>query len=73
MLKSKCIRRTFVAGLLVMLAFTTGLQAVSVVKPSDDPLLKILPAESLFCIRVNHFEYTLNQIDQYLTGVSPMP
>ncbi|MHC4535502.1 MAG: hypothetical protein ACYS6K_16245 [Planctomycetota bacterium] len=73
MSKSKCIRRTFVAGLLVMLAFTTGLQAVSVVKPSDDPLLKILPAESLFCIRVNHFEYTLNQIDQYLTGVSPMP
>jgi len=73
MLKSKCIRSTFVAGLLVMLAFTTGLQAVSVVKPADDPLLKILPAESLFCIRVNHFEYTLNQIDQYLTGISPIP
>jgi len=73
MLKSKCVRSTFVAGLLVMLAFTTGLQAVSVVKPADDPLLKILPAESLFCIRVNHFEYTLNQIDQFLAGVSPMP
>jgi len=73
MLKSKCIRSTFVAGLLVMLALDTGLQAVSVVKPADDPLLKILPAESLFCIRVNHFEHTLSQIDQFVSGVSPMP
>jgi hypothetical protein len=56
-----------------MLALATGLQAVSVVKPADDPLLKILPAESLFCIRVNHFEHTVNQIDQFLAGVSPMP
>ncbi len=73
MLKSNCIRRTFVAGLSVMLALATGLQAVSVVKPADDPLLKILPAESLFCIRLNHFEHTLSQIDQFLSGVSPIP
>jgi hypothetical protein len=73
MLKSKCVRSMFVAGLLVMLALATGLQAVSVVKPADDPLLKLLPAKSLFCIRVNHFEHTVNQIDQFLAGVSPMP
>ncbi|MCP4608242.1 MAG: hypothetical protein GY845_05965 [Planctomycetes bacterium] len=73
MLKSKCVRSTFVTGLLVMLVLATGLQAVNVVKPVDDPLLKKLPAESLFCIRINHFEHTVNQIDQFLTGISPIP
>jgi hypothetical protein len=56
-----------------MLVLATGLQAVSVVKPADDPLLKMLPAESLFCIRVNHFEHTVNQVDQFLAGISPIP
>lgn len=73
MLKSKCVKSTFVTGLLVMLVLATGLQAVSIVKPADDPLLKKLPAESLFCIRVNHFEHTVNQIDQFLAGISPIP
>jgi hypothetical protein len=73
MLNSKYVRSTFVAGLLVILTFATGIQAVNIVKPTDDPLLKILPAESLFCIRINHFEHTVNQIDQFLAGISPMP
>ena len=73
MLKSKCVKSTFVTGLLVILILATGLQAVSIVKPADDPLLKKLPAESLFCIRVNHFEHTVNQIDQFLAGISPIP
>ncbi len=73
MFKSKGVRRTFVVVLLIMLTITTGLHAVSIVRPADDPLLKILPAESLFCIRVNHFEHTIGQVDQFLAGVSPMP
>ncbi|MBC8472965.1 MAG: hypothetical protein H8D56_26180 [Planctomycetes bacterium] len=73
MLKSKYVRSTFVTGLLVMLVLATGLQAASVVQPADDPLLKMLPAESLFCIRVNHFEHTVNQTDQFLAGISPIP
>ena len=73
MFKSKCFRSTFIVGLLIILTITTGLQAVSIVKPSDDPLLKILPAESLFCLRVNHLEHTIGQVDQFLVGVSPMP
>ncbi|HUW19459.1 MAG TPA: hypothetical protein VMW16_09165 [Sedimentisphaerales bacterium] len=38
-----------------------------------DQLLQIIPAESLFCLRVNNFDYTLSQIDQFLAGVSPLP
>jgi len=33
----------------------------------------MIPAKSLFCVRVNNFDYTLNQIDQFLAGVSPLP
>ncbi|MHC4423517.1 MAG: tetratricopeptide repeat protein [Planctomycetota bacterium] len=42
-------------------------------KPAVDELLATVPAESLFCVRVNNFEYTLSQIDQFLAGVSPVP
>ena len=70
MFNSKCLRNTASVGLLVLLVLATGLQAQS---SAGDQLLKMIPAESLFCIRVNNFEYTLSQIDQFLAGVSPMP
>jgi len=73
MFNSRCLRNAASVGLLVLLVLATGLQAQSSVTPADDQLLKMIPAESLFCIRVNHFEYTLSQIDQFLAGVSPMP
>jgi len=70
MFNSKRLRNATAAGLLVLFVLATGLQAQS---SAGDQLLKMIPAESLFCIRVNHFEYTLGQIDQFLAGVSPMP
>jgi len=70
MFNSKCLRNAAAVGLLVLLVLATGLQAQS---SAGDQLLKMIPAESLFCIRVNNFEYTLSQIDQFLAGVSPMP
>ncbi len=73
MFKSKCLKDAIATGLLVLFVLATGLQAESSAKPAGDQLLKMIPAESLFCIRVNHFEYTLGQIDQFLAGVSPMP
>ncbi len=73
MFNSKRLRNAVVAGLLVLFVLATGLQAESSANPAGDQLLKMIPAESLFCIRVNHFEYTLSQIDQFLAGVSPMP
>jgi len=38
-----------------------------------DRLLLLIPEGSLFVLRVNNFEYTINQLDQFLAGVSPMP
>ena len=70
MFNSKRLRNATAVGLLVLFVLATGLQAQS---SAGDQLLKMIPAESLFCVRVNHFEYTLSQIDQFLAGVSPMP
>lgn len=80
MFKSKCLKNTTVVGFLALLVLATVLRAASPPKlarrrpkPAADQLLKMIPAESLFCIRVNHFDYTLSQIDQFLTGISPVP
>ena len=70
MLKSRRSRNVAVAGLLVMSIFAATLCAQS---PANNELLKMIPAKSLFCVRVNNLDYTLNQIDQFLAGVSPMP
>lgn len=49
--------------------------AKSVLKKTGkgDSLLRMIPAESLFCVRINNFDYTVGQLDQFLTGISPMP
>ena len=70
MLKSRRLRDVAAVGLLVLFIFTTALPAQS---PADNKLLKMVPAKTLFCVRVNNFDYTLNQIDQFIAGVSPMP
>ncbi|KPL21262.1 MAG: hypothetical protein AMJ75_10315 [Phycisphaerae bacterium SM1_79] len=70
MLKSRLLRDVATAGLLVLFIFAATVCAQS---PANNELLKMIPAKSLFCVRVNNFDYTLNQIDQFLAGVSPMP
>ena len=70
MLKSRRLRDVATAGLFVLFIFTAALCAQS---PANNELLKMIPAKSFFCVRINNFDYTLNQIDQFLAGVSPMP
>ncbi|MHC4413403.1 MAG: tetratricopeptide repeat protein [Planctomycetota bacterium] len=42
-------------------------------KKVTDELLGIVPADSLFCLRVSNFNYTLSRMDRFLAGVSTMP
>jgi len=70
MLKSRLSRNAAIVGLSVLFIFTGTLFAQS---PANNELLKMIPAKSLFCVRINNLDYTLNQIDQFLAGVSPMP
>ncbi len=38
---------------------------------SADPI-SVIPADSLFCVRINNLTGTMGRIDQFLTGVSPI-
>jgi len=72
MARSKCLKVTIAAAMLI--SFTVAdVPAQSPAKPAGDELLRMVPAESLFCVRINNFDYTFSQIDQFLAGVSPVP
>ncbi|MBA7660180.1 hypothetical protein ES703_68180 [subsurface metagenome] len=62
-----------VAAVLSILFASAGLRAETSANPASDKLLQKIPAETLFVVRVNNFDYTLGQIDQFLAGASPMP
>jgi len=34
--------------------------------------MSVIPAESLFCVKINNLTATLAKVDQFLTGVSPI-
>lgn len=70
MIKSKHLRSLAKACFLVLLGFAAGVQAEISPRSTSDELLQIVPAESLFCVRVNNFDNTLSTIDQFLAGES---
>lgn len=69
MFKSKFLPIVVAALLVTLFVPLMGLSAES----AADELLKIMPAESIFCLRINNFDYTFNQMDQFLAGISPVP
>lgn len=73
MFKSIHFRNAVMLVSLALLVFTAGLQAESSAEPVGDELLRITPAESLFCVRVNNFDHTVGMMDQFLAGASPIP
>ena len=58
---------------LLVLAGTASLGGLAFAAEPSDELLGLIPAGSLFAIRLNNFDRTLSQLDAYLTGVSPVP
>jgi len=57
-----------VAGLAVGLLSCGG---SSTRTGGPDAALRMVPADSLFCVRINNLERTLDELDQYLAGVVP--
>lgn len=39
----------------------------------DLEILELLPDNTMFCVRINNFDYSLGQMDQYLSGLVPIP
>ncbi|MCK5225887.1 MAG: hypothetical protein KAQ89_04150 [Planctomycetes bacterium] len=66
MFKSNGLKSVILSALLISIIFSADIYAA-------DEILELIPADSLFCVRLNNFDYTLGQIDQFLAGASPMP
>ena len=59
-----------IAAFVLLIAMSISSVATSAT--TTDPLLNMIPADSLFCVRVNNLDQSLSNLDQYLTGVAPM-
>ena len=71
MIKSKHSRNAVAVWFFVFLSFASGARAAISRGSTSDELLQILPAESLFCVRVNNLDQTLSSMDQFLAGILP--
>lgn len=70
MVNSRRLRKAVTAGLLVLL-ICGGLFAGSSSKRASDRLLRIVPAKSLFCVRINNFENTIGAVNEFLKDIAP--
>jgi hypothetical protein len=63
------------ALVLWILVFLLGAADLTIVRaaqgPTNDPA-RIIPADALFCIRVNKLATSLGEMDKFLAGISPM-
>jgi len=66
------LRRTI---LTTLAAIILALCVPAFVQGADkgDAVLSIIPADSIFCVRINNLNQATGNLDQYLMGVSPMP
>ncbi len=56
----------------IAMAIILSISALGGTCKADD-LMEIVPAQSLFCVRVNNFDYAIGQVDQFISGLSPIP
>ncbi|MBN2271228.1 MAG: hypothetical protein JXN61_11480, partial [Sedimentisphaerales bacterium] len=72
------LKHVVLFGALTALALAPAFGAFQARPPSNPGaqspgLLGVVPADSIACTRINNFSYTLSQMDQFLTGLSPLP
>ena len=48
-------------------------QSIDAAKIVSAELLELLPADSLFCLRINSLENTISKLDDFLSGLLPVP
>ena len=60
---------TVIVALLVMLTLCNPMTLAA----PKDALLDTIPADALFCVRINQFNTSLGKMDQYMAGASPLP
>jgi len=67
---SKSFRKCVITVMAVLMTFSST-WATDAPKKTRDRALQILPAETLFCVRVNNLESACTAVNEYLKGVAP--
>ena len=70
MTQAKRFRRTLMLG--AVLAVCGGAGVTEAAQPASNNPMQLVPADAMFCLRINKLGTTLSQVDQFLTGVSPV-
>jgi len=74
MFNSKCLRNAMLIAMVVLLA-TGGVWARDAAKPRRGGaagVMSAIPARSLFCVRINRFDATLDSLNAFLKDVAPV-
>ena len=71
MFDSKVLRNSIFAVLIIILTAVPLTQAQK--RGPRQNTLNLIPAESIFCVRVNNFDKAMGLVDEYIAGISPMP
>ncbi|MCX5646759.1 MAG: hypothetical protein NTZ17_19095 [Phycisphaerae bacterium] len=65
------LQRALVLRTLLLALCAAGTGVVGAAQPATNDPMKIIPADALFCLRINKLTTSLAQVDQFLTGLSP--
>ncbi len=60
---------TTLSAIILTLSFSVFAQAAD----KGDVVLSAIPADAIFCVRINNLNQATANLDQYLMGVSPIP
>lgn len=72
MAHSHRLPQALVMWALLLALGATSIGAVGSTQPAAGDPMKIIPADAMFCVRINKLSASLAQMDQFLTGLSPM-
>ncbi len=64
-------KRAFILWTVLILLGAADIAAVRAAQPPTSDPMRIIPADVLFCLRINKLATSLSQADQFLTGISP--
>lgn len=66
------IKRALVLWTLLLSLGAANVETVAAAQRAANDPMRIIPADALFCVRINKLSTTLGQVDQFLTGISPV-
>ncbi len=67
-----CGKEAFVLWTLLVLLGAAEVGAVRAAQPPVSDPARMIPADAMFCVRINKLSASLGQVDQFLTDISPV-